>query len=93
MQSQAHVNAAKAAISVRSPQAPVLDREARFAAGEGATTLGYHPFSLDHLRSSVLCIQCRQARGGIPLVAISVRRLHARATDFHFTNRGTGTRF
>ena len=52
---------------------PVLDREARFAAGEGATTLGYHPFSLDHLRSSVLCIQCRQARGGIPLVAISVR--------------------
>jgi hypothetical protein len=43
---QSHDNTAKAAISVRNPQAPILDREARFAAGEGATTLGDHPFSL-----------------------------------------------
>jgi hypothetical protein len=36
----------------------------------------------------------RQARGGIPLVAISVRAgLHARATDFHFENGSTGIRF
>jgi hypothetical protein len=27
----------------------------------------------DHLHSGVVCIQCRQARGGIPLVAIAVR--------------------
>jgi hypothetical protein len=76
MQSQAHVNAAKAAISVRSPQAPVLDREARFAAGEGATTLGDHPFSLIaciRARVSGASGQCREARGGIPLVAIAVR--------------------
>ena len=31
------------------------------------------PIFADHLHSGVLCIQCRQARGGISLVAISVR--------------------
>ena len=62
-------------ISVRNPQAPgprsrlgsaLCSRRRRYDARRS-------PIFAGHLRSGVLCIQCRQARGGIPLVAISVR--------------------
>ena len=84
---QSHDNTANAAISVRNPQTPVLDREARFAAGEGATTLGYHPFSL------IACgrVSCASNAGKLEVGSHSWRscsRLHARATDFHFETPG-----
>ncbi len=42
--------------------------------GPGAGIRGFRGLAAsDHLRSGVLCIQFRQARGGIPLVATSVR--------------------
>ena len=62
-------------ISVRNPQAPgprsrlgsaLCSRRRRYDARRS-------PIFADYLRSGVLWLQCRQARGGIPLVAISVR--------------------
>ena len=69
---QSHDNTAKAHIgaessSTRSSIAKrACSRRRRYDARRS-------PIFADHLRSGVLCIQCRQARGGIPLVAISVR--------------------
>ena len=77
----------KHGISVRSPQAPGprsrTSCEARFAAGEGATTLGDDPFSL------ITCVRVSCASNA----GKAWRSLFApacRATDFHFENRGTG---
>jgi len=54
---------------------PVLDREARVAAGEGATTLGDHPFSL------ITCIRvsCASNAGKLEVGSHSWRSLFAPA--------------
>jgi hypothetical protein len=72
---QSHDNTANAAISARNPQTPALDREARFAAGEGATTLGDHPFSL------ITCIRvsCASNAGKLEVGSHSWRSLFAPA--------------
>ncbi len=73
---------------------PVLDREARVAAGEGATTLGdhWHPFSL------ITCIRmsCASNAGKLEVGSHSWRSLFVPAcpaTDFHFEKGCTGIRF
>ena len=60
-------------ISVRNPQAPGPRSRSALCSRRRRYDARIPPIFADHLRSSVLCIQCRQARGGIPLVAISVR--------------------
>ena len=60
-------------ISVRNPQAPGPRSRSALCSRRRRHDARIPPIFADHLRSSVLCIQCRQARGGIPLVAISVR--------------------
>jgi len=63
----------KHGISVRNPQAPgPRSRSARCSWRRRYDARRSLIFA-DHLHSGVLCIQCRQARGGISLVAISVR--------------------
>ena len=83
-------------ISVRNPQAPGPRSRSALCSRRRRYDARIPPIFADHLRSSVLCIQCRQARGGIPLVAISVRACMPAQrifTDFHFENGGTGIRF
>jgi hypothetical protein len=58
---------------VRNPQAPGPRSRSALCSRRRRYDARIPPIFADHLRSSVLCIQCRQARGGIPLVAISVR--------------------
>ena len=60
-------------ISVRNPQAPGPRSRSALCSRRRRYDARIPPIFADHLRSSVLCSQCRQARGGIPLVAISVR--------------------
>jgi len=60
-------------ISVRNPQAPGPRSRSALCSRRRRYDARIPPIFADHLRSSVLCIQCRQARGGISLVAISVR--------------------
>jgi hypothetical protein len=60
-------------ISVRNPQAPGPRSRSALCSRRRRYDARIPPIFADRLRSSVLCIQCRQARGGIPLVAISVR--------------------
>ena len=81
-------------ISVRNPQAPVLDRdsEARFAACEGATTLGDHPFSLVTC-VRVSCASMQASSRWDPTRGDLCSRLHARATDFSLHERGYWYRF
>ena len=59
--------------SVRNPQTPGPRSRSALCSRRRRYDARRSPIFADHLRSSVLCIQCRQARGGIPLVAISVR--------------------
>jgi hypothetical protein len=75
-------------ISVRNPQAPGPRSRSALCSRRRRYDARRSPIFAGHLHSGVLCIQCRQARGGIPLVATLCSRLHARATDFHFENRG-----
>ena len=60
-------------ISVRNPQAPGPRSRSALCSRRRRYDARRSPIFAGHLRSGVLCIQCRQARGGIPLVAISVR--------------------
>jgi hypothetical protein len=60
-------------ISVRNPQAPGPRSRSARCSWRRRYDARRSPIFADHLHSGVLCIQCRQARGGIPLVAISVR--------------------
>ena len=60
-------------ISVRNPQAPGPRSRSALCSRRRRYDARRSPIFADHLRSGVLCIQCRQARGGISLVAISVR--------------------
>ncbi len=60
-------------ISVRNPQAPGPRSRSARCSRRRRYDARIPPIFANRLRSSVLCIQCRQARGGIPLVAISVR--------------------
>jgi hypothetical protein len=82
-------------ISVRNPKAPgprsrsaLCSRRRRYDALRSPIFAGHL-----RLRSGVLCIQCRQPRGGIPLVAISVRACMPGQRIFTFESRGTGTQF
>ena len=59
--------------SVRNPQAPGPRSRSALCSRRRRYDARVPPIFNGHLRSGVLCIQCRQARGGIPLVAISVR--------------------
>ena len=77
----------KHGISVRSPQAPGPRSRSALAAGEGATTLGDHPFSL------ITCVRvsCASNAGKLEVGSHSWRSLFApacRATDFHFKKKG-----
>ena len=54
-------------ISVRNPQAPGPRSRSALCSRRRRYDARIPPIFADHLRSSVLCIQCRQARGGIPL--------------------------
>jgi hypothetical protein len=58
---------------VRNPQAPGPRSRSARCSWRRRYDARIPPIFADHLHSSVLCIQCRQARGGISLVAISVR--------------------
>ena len=60
-------------ISVRNPQAPGPRSRSALCSRRRRYDARRSPIFAGHLRSGVLCIQCRQARGGISLVAISVR--------------------
>jgi len=60
-------------ISVRNPQAPGPRSRSALCSRRRRYDARRSPIFADHLRSGELCIQCRQARGGISLVAISVR--------------------
>jgi hypothetical protein len=60
-------------ISVRNPQAPGPRSRSARCSWRRRYDARRSPIFADHLHSGVLCIQCRQARGGISLVAISVR--------------------
>jgi hypothetical protein len=63
----------KHGISVRNPQAPGPRSRSARCSWRRRYDARRSPIFADHLHSGVLCIQCRQARGGILLVAISVR--------------------
>ncbi len=68
---------------------PVLDREARFAAGKGATTLADHPFSL--ITASGCLVHPMQESSRWDLTRGDLcSRLHARETEFHFESGPTG---
>ena len=60
-------------ISVRNPQAPGPRPRSALCSRRRRHDARRSPIFAGHLRSGVLCIQCRQARGGISLVAITVR--------------------
>ena len=60
-------------ISVRNPQAPGPRSQSALCSRRRRYDARRSPIFACHLRSGVLCIQCRQARGGISLVAITVR--------------------
>jgi hypothetical protein len=51
-------------ISVRNPQAPGPRSRSALCSRRRRHDARIPPIFADHLRSSVLCIQCRQARGG-----------------------------
>ena len=56
-------------ISVRNPQAPGPRSRSALCSRRRRYDARRSPIFAGHLHSGVLCIQCRQARGGIPLVA------------------------
>jgi hypothetical protein len=58
---------------VRNPQAPGPRSRSARCSWRRRYDARRSPIFADHRHSGVLCIQCRQARGGISLVAISVR--------------------
>ena len=70
---QSHEIRPKHGISVRNPQAPGPRSRSALGSRRRRYEARRSPIFADHLRSGVLCIQCRQARGGISLVAIAVR--------------------
>ncbi len=63
----------KHGISVRNPQAPGPRSRSALCSRRRRYDARRSPIFADCLRSGVLWLQCRRARGGIPLVAISVR--------------------
>ena len=80
-------------ISVRNPQAPGPRSRSALCSRRRRYDARIPSIFADHLRSSVLCIQCRQARGGIPLVAISVRACMPVHRIFTSRKVVAGTRF
>jgi hypothetical protein len=80
-------------ISVRNPQASGPRSRSALCSRRRRYDARIPPIFADDLRSSVLCIQCRQARGGIPLVAISVRACMPGQRIFTSRTRGTGIVF